>query len=331
MLTYKEIDELIKKGGEILWYESNSIVACDLWLEAWEGIKQIMIKESLVDIAEVDELYDWDDYIEYYVQDLELELHNAGIDDGAYFEKRLVFARELIERCSISTSIRNKARRAVAEAYIRLEKFKEAEGAFEKLIEDEPNWSWGYFGWADYFASECQPARYDKAAEILEKGLEQSWLDERENLQECAEIYFEELDDGEKITPYGAKLRRLAEITTPLELDQAFHGIMKIDKKFAGNEVWCIREHRDVSIPRLLEFVKEATSSYINAEECSNDLVDHMYAMYLLAEFKEHRALPLFLEILELDNDTCRAILGDTLSLNIHDISLTSRIFSAIV
>ena len=309
MLTYSEINDLIIKGSEMLWKGESTIAACDLWLEAWEGIKQIMTKESLVDISEVDDI----DFIENYVQDLEQELHNAGIDESIYFEKRIVFCEELIERTK-DELIRNNTRRALADSYASLGKFKEAEEAFEQLVKDEPNWSWGYVGWSDYYVETIKPACYEKAAKILEKGLKQIALDSPGDLQDRCEMNFSAMDDREKITPYGAKLRRLAKEAVPVQLDQALKRIMRYEETFAEDEIWCVREHRDVAIPQLLELLKQATINHVNSEALSEDLDDHMYAMHLLAEFKEHKALPLFLEILELDEETCDQILGDQLT-----------------
>ena len=222
MLTYKEIDELIVKGQEKLWNESSEKDACDLWLDAWEGIKQIMEEESLADITEVGERYDWTEFIENYVQDLEMELHNAGIDDGAYFEKRIAFCEELLKRCPSDSNMRNNTRRAIADSYVSLGRFEEAEDAFESLTNDEPNWSWGYVGWADYYVDNKKPPCYERAAEILDKGLQQLSLAGDRDLCERAEIYFSHMSDDEKRTPYGKKLKRLAE-TMKVELDQVSH------------------------------------------------------------------------------------------------------------
>lgn len=215
MKTYKEINELIGRGSEKLHNERNEKACCDLWLEAWEEIKLIMEKESLVDIMEVDDLYEWVDFIPNVVQDLEMELHNAGRKNSTYYEKRIVFCKELIQRCPSEELIRNNAKRAIAESYTSLGKFAEAEETFESLIKDEPNWSWGYLGFADYYARDCKPARYDKAAEIIETALQLPTLDEYDVLQEHAKRYFLKLDESEKLTPLGAKLKDCFEKEVP--------------------------------------------------------------------------------------------------------------------
>jgi len=211
MKIYEETNELIRMGLEKLQNDRDVIACCDLWLEAWEGIKFIMKEESLVDVREVDDLYEWIDFIPNVVQDLEMTLHNAGLENSIYFEKRIVFCEELVQFCPPGKLIRNNTRRAIGESYVRLGRSAEGVEVFESLIADEPNWSWGHIALADYYAMDCDPAHYDKAVEIIDRASQLPLIDEYDALRERAELYFGEMDDDEKITSYGAKLRRLAE------------------------------------------------------------------------------------------------------------------------
>ena len=99
-----------------------------------------------------------------------------------------------------------------------------------------------------------------------------------------------------------------------MKLNQALKNIKYFDERFAKAEVLCIREHKEESIPVLLEFLSDCIDLYINAVEWSDDLVYPMYTMFPLAEFGVNEAFNSFIRILELDEEHCDWILGDCLT-----------------
>jgi|GEM_PF-670843 len=99
-----------------------------------------------------------------------------------------------------------------------------------------------------------------------------------------------------------------------MKLNQALQNIRKYNGTFAKDEILCIREHKDEAIPHLLEFLATAIQNHKKAEDWDDDLDYPSYAMHLLAEFGVHEAFPLFIEILELDEERCDWMLGDTLT-----------------
>ena len=312
MHNYKDIDDLLVEGGS-RFIENKSVLACVPWLEAWEKIKQIMEAENIQDINDVDKLYEWCDFMSNFAHDLVDELHNAGVDEPLYFQKRIKFCEELIERTS-SDEMKNNARRAIAETRFRIGEHDEAFRDFENIVRDSPNWAWGYLHWAGCCVWDMEPPNYEEAIKIIEMALKNPDLDDVAEVRTIALEYFEHMDDDKKLTPSGAKLQRLAGLVVPMEIDQAIKNIQKFNETFAKDEVICIREHRDKAIPVLLQFIADATAIHKNAEAWHDDLEYHMYAMYLLAEFAVHEAFSLFIEILELDNDICDRILGDNLT-----------------
>ena len=76
----------------------------------------------------------------------------------------------------------------------------------------------------------------------------------------------------------------------------------------------CASGNRDEAIPKLLDFLAGAIRNHKMAEEWNDDLGFVGYTVHLLAEFGAHEALPLFLDILELDEERCYRIIGDTLT-----------------
>lgn len=73
-----------------------------------------------------------------------------------------------------------------------------------------------------------------------------------------------------------------------------------------------IVKYRQIT-PYLLQILKEATE---RVTEIANDgsYQGHLYAMYLLAQFRESRALPLIIKLFSFTDDTPHAIAGDVLT-----------------
>ena len=107
---------LLNNGSE------NAILLSQLripWLEAWEKIKGIL-KETSMSPNELPDEYPWTDHLLNYVQELETELHNAGIDNKEYFTKRIRYCEELLEQKELLEDICENTRAAIGESYFEL-------------------------------------------------------------------------------------------------------------------------------------------------------------------------------------------------------------------
>jgi tetratricopeptide (TPR) repeat protein len=168
-LSSEQMSDLIDRGFEYL-AENDSISACDTWLKVWEAIKG-RIRLAFKNLDDLDRHYENSFFIRDFCQDLEAELHNAGLEDPAYFAKRIQYCREFCDYFpKESELIIHNMRRAIAESYAKLDQYREAEWEFEKLVQEFPNNPWGYIGWGDIFFLE-QKKDYYKARELYEKGL----------------------------------------------------------------------------------------------------------------------------------------------------------------
>lgn len=168
-LSMEQMSDLIDIGFEYL-DQNDSISACDRWLKAWEAIKN-RIKPTSKSLDDLDKHYKKSFFIRNFCQDLEAELHNAGLKDPAYFEKRISYCREFCEYFPQEDElIIHNMRRSIADSYAKLDQYREAESEFEKLVQDFPDNPWGYIGWGDLFFLE-QQKDYTKAAELYEKAL----------------------------------------------------------------------------------------------------------------------------------------------------------------
>jgi tetratricopeptide (TPR) repeat protein len=208
MGRFKAIDEKIEEGyGLIL--DNDYPGGCDVWLEAWAQINELLTAGIAKDIFDLNNKYVWTQYPSNYVQDVEAELRNAGRKDSIYHEKRIKFCEELLQWCGDET-IFNNARLGIAEAYSDLGDATKTERLYAEWLDADPAWGWGYIGWAEYHLLELDEPEYERANEILERGLAQTGLrDRREVLERVIECN-EESGNVERVKYYKKELHQLS-------------------------------------------------------------------------------------------------------------------------
>lgn len=196
-LKYEQIDKTIQDGYALL-LEDKQLEGCDKWLEVWEDIKFLMAETRSKDVYEIDKKFDWTQSISNYVQDLEAELHNAGIDDKSFHQKRIDYCRELLQYCGGHEPITENTRRAIAETYADLGDYETCDRLFEEWLDDDPAWGWGYIGWSDgYYLLSTRKKQYEKAENILLGALGQHDLRDRVDvLSRIVELYSQMKNTG---------------------------------------------------------------------------------------------------------------------------------------
>jgi tetratricopeptide (TPR) repeat protein len=178
MEQYKEIDDKIQKGYELI-LENDRLGGCDKWLEAWAGIKELFAEGVAKDIFELDARYNWTELIFNYVQEMKLELHNAGLEDVRYHRSRAVFCRELLRWCVADDQLTRNIRRGMAEGYFYSGDIETGDRLFAELLREDPDNGWGYVGWSDCYWVGPVEKRYEIAEGILLKGYARSELQDR--------------------------------------------------------------------------------------------------------------------------------------------------------
>ena len=114
--------------------------------------------------------------ISNYVQFLEMELKNAGLNDPAYHQKRIEFCRELLQWCGSDEQLVSSSRIAIADAHFDDGDEAECDKLFEGWLRDDPNWDVGYIAWADCYQFKRGDQDIEKAEEILLAGYAESGL-----------------------------------------------------------------------------------------------------------------------------------------------------------
>lgn len=211
MDRYEIADEMIQLGYKYI-SKGEIINSCDAWLSAWEEIKLILAEEKTKDLEELQEKYKWFEFLSNYIQDVEAELHNAGIENEEYFLKRIKYCSEINSLLSIEDElIIENNKRAIADSYFELGDKNECDRHYSRWLDEDPNWGWGYIGWSQCYGFGTRKLKPDnsKAEEIIRDALEKKNVRDRiDVLSRAIEIY-SELDQNEKSDELKKEMIRL--------------------------------------------------------------------------------------------------------------------------
>ncbi len=190
MINYKSIDKKIMDGYDFL-IKGDSVNACDAWLEAWEDIKSAAVELKVTNINGLQAKYNWSEFLENYIQELAFELHNAGISNKEYFQKRITYCEEMLELYGADHGLLvDNTRRAIADSHYELGDKDKCDQLYGTWLDENPNWGWGYIGWADCYWNDS--SNLLKSKEILKRALLRESVDDRTDVLERAiELYAE--------------------------------------------------------------------------------------------------------------------------------------------
>ena len=144
--------ELLYEKGEELLAQGEYIQACNVWEDAWIGLKK-RLKPEFIKISDISVVFSRDELFFNCFQEFEAELGNAGLSEPAYYKKRIKYCQEFCDQFYEEDSIIPNMVRAVAESHFALGNAEEGERCFKGLINEYPLDIWGYIGWGDMYTS----------------------------------------------------------------------------------------------------------------------------------------------------------------------------------
>ncbi len=214
MNRYKIADEKIQLGYKHI-FKGETVKACDAWLSAWEEIKGILDEEEINDLQVLQNKFAWSDFLFNYIQDLEMELHNAELENEEYSHKRIKYCNEIIKLCAQKDElIIENAKRAIAESYFTLGNAEECDKLYSQWLDEDPAWGWGYIGWSDCYGFGTKKIKpdYSKAEEIIRKAVEKKDVRDRMDvLMRSIEIY-SGLNQNEKAEELKKEMKQLEKL-----------------------------------------------------------------------------------------------------------------------
>jgi tetratricopeptide (TPR) repeat protein len=169
--SFEELDDKMQAGYELL-KSSGAVAACRIWLEAWNDVLRLLDKAGLESIEEFDERFRGTQSLFNWIQDLEGELWNAGLDDRQFLSARIALCEEGLRRFpSDDALLLENRRRALAESYFELGEVEKAEALYRAWLAADPCWGWGWIGWSDcYRFTRTEQVDLSRCEQILREG-----------------------------------------------------------------------------------------------------------------------------------------------------------------
>ena len=148
----EDMNRMIQEGYDLI-EERDEAGACTLWLKAWDILKS-KVASSMKSIEEAEVLFDGEPYLFNWVQDLEMGLANAAIDNPDFHDKRIRYCREFIQIFRGSVEIVKHMKLAIADSLFQSGKKAESEQEYKRIVAEYPKYPWGYIHWGDFYAGE---------------------------------------------------------------------------------------------------------------------------------------------------------------------------------
>jgi len=193
------VDDKMQAGYAAL-EEQGSQQACRLWLDTWRAILEIMDRGRVGSLDEFDDRFGGTQCVFNWVQDFEMELHNAGLEEPQFFRERISLCETMLCRFSADSLLTDGFRIALAESYFDLESRDEGDRLFRGWLEERPQWGQGWRCWSQCYWPFGPHGQNDatRAEEILKEGLGVPGVDDKPAfLEQLAQLY-EETDRSDQ-------------------------------------------------------------------------------------------------------------------------------------
>lgn len=200
-------------GGYRAMETYNSLAACKTWWEGWTIVRRLA-QPNIKTRADFMRAYPMvAPQFPYWCSDLMFELHNAGLKEPSYQERRIGYIQEFLELFPGETNnedILLNFGRGKAEALWRLGRIAESEAAYTALVERLPDAGWAYIGWADeYWIFQDSSKDYARGAAILKQALQHSNLQDRSDVLERLKDLYQEWGKNEEVEATARQLNSL--------------------------------------------------------------------------------------------------------------------------
>jgi hypothetical protein len=197
------------------------------WLHAWELLRD-HTPAHITTFAALERLFHLDVqgcFVTNMLYDLDMALHNAGVDDLQWMAKRAEVARWVYTHFTEESALNlGNFRGYEAEALWEMGQTEQAEALFQELTETFPTFAWGYIWWGDgYWMSDWSyeyAPDYDRAEAIYRQALAQPALEDRGDVQDRLDDLADERAHPEKREAIKqARLRHIQRRKTQIPAD----------------------------------------------------------------------------------------------------------------
>lgn len=214
--SFEMLDDKMQAGYE-LRDAGDSAGACSIWLPAWKDVLHIIDKAGIESIGEFDYLFRGTEAVFNWIQDLQDELLNAGLEDRRFLAERVAVCEEGLKRFEAEDDLTTQnRRRALAESYFELGEISKADALFQESLKADPRWGWGWIGWSDcYRFTRTGPVEMNRAEELLREGLAIPEVRDRQYLVDrLADLYEEQgrVEEAAELGRHADSIRETHEV-----------------------------------------------------------------------------------------------------------------------
>lgn len=199
--SFERLDDKIQAGYDRM-ETGDSMAACRHWLDAWTDVLHLLDKAGIRSIDEFDNRFRGTQSLFNWIQDLENELWNAGLEDREFLTARINVCEEGLRRFATENDLMTENwRRALAESYFELGETAKAEALYQEWLKTDPRWGWGWISWSDCYQFRFgRPELRDlnRSEQLLREGLSVAEVRDREDLAERLADLYEEQGRGEE-------------------------------------------------------------------------------------------------------------------------------------
>jgi len=190
--SFEMIDDRMQAGYKQR-KEGDTPGACETWLGVWRDVLSAMDSLQTETIGDFDEVFGGMQCVFNWMQDLDMELGNAGRDNPRFYQERIAVCQDIIQRHPDDELTFLRMQRAIAESHFELGHVEQADSLFQQWLTEEPQWGWGWIGWSDCYAFTSGPHQDDaRAEEILKRGLAVEGVSERADLVDRLKSLYED-------------------------------------------------------------------------------------------------------------------------------------------
>ncbi|MCI0664173.1 MAG: SEC-C domain-containing protein [Acidobacteria bacterium] len=207
--SFEMLDDKMQTGYE-LNESANVEAACRIWLEAWDDVLHLFDKSGCQSIAEFDERFLGTQSLFNWIQELKIELWNAGLNDRQFLTARIAVCEAGLKLFDPEDELlMGNCRRALADSYFELGETGKADGLYREWLNTDPQWGWGWIGWSDCHRFTCRESvNLHKAEELLQEGLSIAGVRDSQDIAErLADLYEDQgrVDEAKEIRQQAEK------------------------------------------------------------------------------------------------------------------------------
>lgn len=168
------------------WYEEKGMIKREIkeLRSAWLMTTAICRDENIKTIEEFDKSYEGYDFLSNWIQNYDNLLNDSNEED--YLIDRIYMCEDAKEIFELNGYWDEHLTRSLANSYYRLGERKKAENLIKEYLQKDPNWGWGYIEMCDWYL-DFEEKDYKRAKEILEAGLKNERVRDKEVLEERLE------------------------------------------------------------------------------------------------------------------------------------------------